>query len=836
MPGNFALLKPDTPLYTVQSISDEQLQLSGRNKDEVLGNSVFTVYSENSEASSSKGQRQLKASLDKVVRTRQTDQLPNIRYDFASPSGGFKDRYWSVTNKPVLNAKGEVAFIIHTSREVARQLNKQNELNFLNREQEIRVELQTEGIPNDLAKIATDRRLIQALLEQAPVAMCLFVGEDLKVVSANPLMCAIWGRTAGQVLNRPLLEGVPELQGQGFDELIRQVLHSGEPVTGEEVAAEMLRDGALKATYYNFVYQPLHDEQGNILGVVDVAIEVTDLVESRKAVEEREKTLLELNQQLENKVRNRTRELEEARQQAEIQWQELLNLFEQAPVAIAVVKGPDYVISIANQKVCELWGRTQQEALNKPLFELIPEAADQGFEELLDRVVSTGKPLVANEIASQINRHGKQETAYWNFVYYPFRDAQQVIRGVTVISTEVTEQVKARHKVETGERRFKSLLHGIPQMTWTNLPDGSVNFFSERWYEYTGLSFDQLKGWGWKPIVHPEDLDHMLATYQKALDTGQEFVHENRLLRHDGVYRWHLNRAIPLRNGEGNIELWVGTSTDIHEQKLIAEKLHQTSRQLATTNEELAIANEKIRTTNEDLVTSNQKLSYINADMDSFIYTASHDLKAPITNIEGLVTLLKEDLSSLALQELKVGRIIGLMEESISRFKHTITSLSDVVKLQKEEEVKFAQISLESIIKDVLLDLEPMIRKSSAVIEIDVADCPYIRFTEKNLRSVVFNLISNAIKYHSSERLPHIQIFCEDNGAYTILTVKDNGIGMSQNNLDELFGMFKRFHHHVEGSGVGLHMINKVVENAGGHIEVDSREGEGTTFRVFFKL
>lgn len=585
----------------------------------------------------------------------------------------------------------------------------------------------------------------------------------------------------------------------------------------------------LTSLHCSATVKPVFNSGGDIACI----ILITKVLAEQHSVEEASKDATAIENS--KKIAQLEEELSIVRQQNEVRLQELISLFEQAPVAIAVVKGPQYVIHIANQKVCELWGRTQQEAVNKPLFELIPEAANQGFEELLNRVMRTGQPLVANEIPSQIKRHGKQETAYWNFVYYPFRDAQQVIQGVTVVSSEVTEQVKVRHKVEAGEKRYKSLLHGIPQMTWTSLPDGYVNFFNEKGYEYTGLTFDDLKGWKWKLIVHPDDVESMLLHYQKALENGKEYIFESRFLRHDGAYRWHLNRAVPLRNAEGEIELWVGASTDIHDQKVITEKLESTSRELAKINKELAFANEKIRSSNKALEANNQKLSYINSDMDNFIHTASHDLRTPISNIEGLVQVLQDQLSSEVYQKQKAEKIIKMMEESVIRFKNTIGNLSDVVKQTKDKKLAFVQVNLNSVILDVQKDLDPMIKKYDAVLNVDVSDCPYILFTEKDVRSVLFNLLSNAIKYHSPSRTPYIQVKCEKNGDYAVLTVEDNGIGMSKNNLDNLFTMHQRFHTHVEGTGIGLYTVKKIIEIAGGHIEVKSQERKGTSFKVYFK-
>ncbi len=789
LPGNFIILKPDAPVYTILALSDEQLQITGRERKEIVGKGIFEIYPAKGEAHTGSGPLALRNSLQYVLNYLTKDSMPMVRYDVQTESGKFEERYWSVSNKPVLDREGQIAYIIHSATDITDK-----------------VKSLTGELQKARTQLASERNHLQAILDQAPVAMCLFVGDDLKVVSANQLMCEIWGRSAEQVLNQPLLEGLPELQGQGFDELLRQVLYTGEPVTGKEVAAQMTRNGNLETTYYNFVYQPLYDEQGTILGVVDVAMEVTELVLARKAVEEREKALQSLNQQLEKRVRERTKQLEIAHQKAELQWKELFNLFEQAPVAIAVFNGPDYVIDLANQKVCALWGRTQQQALNTPLFELLPEAAGQGFEELLDHVMATGEPYLANELPSQINRHDRQDTVYWNFVYYPFRDDQQEIKGVTVVANEVTEQVVARKKIVESQkelRRFKFMAD--------QAQDAFVLIRKDWTFAY--LNKNALESWGYSE----EEAQHL-----RLADIEPTFQEEPFAL----IFEKAQKESIP------PAETW-------HKRKggeLFPVDVNAVGLELDGEPYVFAIARDisERKKVEETLRLKNEELVHINNDMDNFIYTASHDLRTPITNIEGLIMILQDNLPTEALGVKLVQQTIELMQESVTRFKKTITSLSDVVKLQKEYQGDVVLVNLEAVIQEVQLDLQPMIQESGATLEVDLIDCTFIRFSEKNLRSVVYNLISNAIKYRSPERLPKIHIRCERSGEYQILTVKDNGIGMRKNSLDQLFNMFKRFHTQVEGTGIGLYMVKKLVVNAGGLIKVESKEGEGTTFRVYF--
>jgi signal transduction histidine kinase len=216
------------------------------------------------------------------------------------------------------------------------------------------------------------------------------------------------------------------------------------------------------------------------------------------------------------------------------------------------------------------------------------------------------------------------------------------------------------------------------------------------------------------------------------------------------------------------------------------------------------------------------------------VYTASHDLKAPISNIEGLLHALLRTPPTESMHSEQVQQLLGMMQESVERFTTTIANLTDIVKLQKEANEETRQVQLAEVIEHVLLDLEALRAVAGARVEVEVAACPIIRFSAKNLRSVVYNLLSNALKYRAPERELRVQVQCGVTSEFYVLSVTDNGLGIESGHLDQLFTMFKRFHDHVEGSGIGLYMVKKIVENVGGKIEVESEIGVGSTFRVYF--
>ena len=197
--------------------------------------------------------------------------------------------------------------------------------------------------------------------------------------------------------------------------------------------------------------------------------------------------------------------------------------------------------------------------------------------------------------------------------------------------------------------------------------------------------------------------------------------------------------------------------------------------------------------------------------------------------------VLREQLPAEVLQDEAVESLLGMMPRSIERFQLTIAQLTDLTKLQQAYAQPAEAIDLAAMVEAVRLDLAPLLAEAGAQPTVDVAACPTVLFAPKNLRSIVYNLLSNAVKYRDSSRAPVVQLRAHREAgaeATVVLEVQDNGLGLDTAQQAKLFGMFQRLHAHVEGSGVGLYMVKKIVENAGGTVSVRSEPGVGSTFIV----
>jgi signal transduction histidine kinase len=322
-----------------------------------------------------------------------------------------------------------------------------------------------------------------------------------------------------------------------------------------------------------------------------------------------------------------------------------------------------------------MWGYAPEAVLNRPLLEGVPELQGQGFDTLIGNVLTTGVPYLGKETPAQLLRNGKLETSYYNFVFQPVYDGQGQLTGVLDVVTEVSEQVRARQQVQ------------------------------------------QLN-------------EELAATNEELMATTEEFYAAKEAIE--------------------------GLNTDME------ARVRERTRQVDASYQQMELAN--------------GQLQKINNDLNTFVYTASHDLKSPILNVEGLLTALEKRLGPEIGRNQVVTDLFEMLNKQVNRFKATIEDLTDVARIGQKSAQDVAGIELGPVLAEVLQGLEKEREEASAQIDINI-DCSVVQFSRKNLRSIVYNLLSNAIKYRSPERQLRIGVSCQTQGDYHVLTVEDNGLG-----------------------------------------------------------
>ncbi|MCC2546481.1 PAS domain-containing sensor histidine kinase [Hymenobacter sp. BT175] len=389
----------------------------------------------------------------------------------------------------------------------------------------------------------------------------------------------------------------------------------------------------------------------------------------------------------------------------------------------------------------------------------------------------------------------------------PLRDGNGRIVQRIGMATDIQQYIDVQEQLRATTERFRVLSEVIPQLVWTSDAAGQVQYFNQRWLDYTGYTLEDSLGPAmWNALVHPDDRQAARARWTHCLFSGDYYEAECRLRSRDGSYRWFLNQALPLRDDHGRILQWCGSCTDIDEKKQ---------------------AQVRLQSQNDELTRTNQ-------DLDNFVYTASHDLKQPINNMAGI---FEELMRTASFTDPEAPAMVNMFGQALQQIYTTIHTLSELVQVQREPTEELPEtVDLALLTAEIVASLREQVRHGEARIEYDFSAAPVVPFRRTNLQSVLYNLLSNALKYASPDRPALIRLTSAPESGGVVLTLTDNGLGIDLDRYgSQLFQLFRRFHSHTEGTGMGLYLVNRLVQSHGGHVEVSSRPGEGTTFRIYFK-
>ena len=264
----------------------------------------------------------------------------------------------------------------------------------------------------------------------------------------------------------------------------------------------------------------------------------------------------------------------------------------------------------------------------------------------------------------------------------------------------------------------------------------------------------------------------------------------------------------------------------------INRQLRDSLVELTNTRQELHDSNNRISRANEEILARNRQLDRTNQDLDNFVYAASHDLKQPVNNLAGLFGELRQSTAFTEPDQMLITRLI---DESLLSLTTTITDLAAVVQEQRQPGEQLSEyVSLQPLLEEVQQILRPQLEETDSHILVDFSALPGLEYVRSNLRTILLNLLSNAVKYRHPDRVPAIELRSYLDKGCPALEIKDNGLGINLTQYgSELFHMFRRFHPQVgEGTGVGLFLVNRLVQTMGGEIAVESEIAQGTTFRL----
>ena len=353
---------------------------------------------------------------------------------------------------------------------------------------------------------------------------------------------------------------------------------------------------------------------------------------------------------------------------------------------------------------------------------------------------------------------------------------------LAILNQELEGRVVLRTKaLADSENRFRSMMETIPQIAWTNTVEGEVIFYNQRWYDYIGLN--NLKSFA--SVIHREDFKSWLDQYQAILKTKDGGEFQVRGKRADGAYRWHLIRLKPILDEQKQIQLWVGTATDIQELRLLQQQ------------------------------------------KDDFISIASHELKTPITSLKASLQLLDRIKDKSPTNMLPI--LITQANKNLNKVTTLITDLLDASLANKGQlHINLQRFNIYQLIKECCLDvhLEDMYAlKIEGDEEIEV-------FADSiRIEQIVINFINNAVKY--APKSTEIVIKIEKTANDVKVAVIDKGPGIAAEKQSHLFDRYYRANtseSSYTGLGLGLYICSEIIKKHGGQIGVDSKLGDGSAF------
>lgn len=403
--------------------------------------------------------------------------------------------------------------------------------------------------------------------------------------------------------------------------------------------------------------------------------------------------------------------------------------------------------------------------------------------------------------------------------------AAEVVRAKVAVFVDLFRKTKLLQQIErreqalqladlrtASERRYRNLAEAIPQIVWRALPDGSVEYRNSRWFDYTGAG-PGPDAWA---LVHPEDREKSLGLWQGCLRDAAPLQCEARLLRKDGVYRWHLRRALPEHGPDGEVISWLGTDTDIDDRKREDDERVE------------LLVRERAARFEAEAAQKRAGLLYVEAReavqlRDEFLTVAAHELRTPLTSLRLQAQVQARDMA---------GDPQRIMARQVERLCRLVDQLLDVSRISSGRlQMQVAGADLRAVAQEVAMRLADEARANGCTISLLQGEPVVIDCDSSRMEQVITNLLSNAIKYGRGKP---IEIAIDGDASHARLSVRDHGIGISLADQGRIFERFERAVSVREygGLGIGLYISKQIVLAHGGTIRIASELGAGALFEV----
>jgi PAS domain S-box-containing protein len=466
----------------------------------------------------------------------------------------------------------------------------------------------------------------------------------------------------------------------------------------------------------------------------------------------------------------------------------------------ADISDPQEVIARAKALSAEL------ETPITPGFEALVFKASRGIEDIYE--------------LTYIRKDGSRFPAVVSVT--ALRDAQGAIIGYLLIGTDNTARKEAALALRENEERFRTLANNISQLAWMADAQGAIFWYNQRWFDYTGTTLEEMSGWGWQKVHHPDHVQGVVDKIKHCFETGEVWEDTFPLRGADGHYRWFLSRAVPIRDEHGTVLRWFGTNTDVTEQKQAEAAIRQ--------------LNAEVHQRAAELETANAELAQVAKLKDEFLANMSHELRTPLNAILGLSEALLEQVSgTLTPRQVKSVTTISTSGQ------HLLTLINDILDLSKIEagklELHLDTVNVQEFCESCLLFVrtQAMQKHIGVAFEHD-GRVAKLSADPKRLKQVLVNLLTNAVKFTPEGGRIGLTVAAPKGEDVARFTVWDTGIGIAPEDQTKLFRAFTQIDSGLtraqEGTGLGLVLVAKLVELHGGSVAFESEPGKGSRFTV----
>ncbi len=783
MPGVAAMLATDDPNFTVMACTQDFARVAKRSPRELIGKPLVKIFPLNPNIPL-KSQGMLRNSFRRVLKSGTEDRMPLQRYDIEINDGKFEERYWRIFNRPFLTDDGKIAGILHAAEDITFEV--------LNDKRERRI-----------------RGFEQAfdLFMDAPQAICIVSGPELVIGLANRTLLKLLCVDAG-IVGKPLREALPDAQSGAMSEILNHVLETGQSFEDTQMPVTLPCNGNPRH-YFHVTCQPFFEfGKKEASGVLAYGHDVTDKV-------------------------NAIQQLREKQQRYRM-------LIEEAPIATAVYYGPDFEIRYINEIMLHYWQKDQS-IQGLPFSKALPELTDSTYLLQMQQTYRTGRAFEGFGIEATLVREGRPHTAYYNYMFKALRDENGEIYGIHHTAIDVTKQVLNQQKLEKSEREFRELSQSLEEKVYErtflisqlnetfrhaertgkfgsyryNLRTGELSY-SDNLYRIFGTEIGAFQPSleNFMDLVHPDDRPAVQQDAKRQFLQGNPWEHEYRLVRKDGQTIWVRGSTDKIVASDRN-EYLIGTLQDITQEKMRERQLTE----------------------------NNAKLVEMNRELESFAYISSHDLQEPLRKIQTFASRIIEEEQS-ALSE----RAAGYFERIMNAAHRMQILIDDLLAYSRTnvEDRNFERVDLSDLIGEISEELSEDLQVYQAMIE--TGKLGQVTIIPFQFRQLLHNLIGNALKFSRPEKLPHIYITSESGtgsslgvsqldpaARYSHIRFSDNGIGFPPEFADKIFEVFQRLHtrEKYSGTGIGLSIVRKIVENHDGFITATGEPNKGATFDIY---